>query len=283
MARTIKRKRRTNAEVEAIEAALIAIAADGAPQSVRHVFYRMVSDHPEMIEKSQAGYRTVQRKLVELRRSGKVEWRHIADGTRWRVHGSSFGSPAEIVRAAARTYRRDLWRRAPVYVEVWVESDSMASTINGPCNQYNVPLLSSRGFASASFLYSSAMEIREEKRPAYLYYVGDWDPAGVLIPEKIEQGIREHAPETEVHFERLLVTPEQIESWALPTRPPKKTTHARNFQGGTVEAEAVPAEQTRAIVRAAIERHIDRRELRVLLEAEKSERQMLEGLARSMH
>jgi hypothetical protein len=62
--------------------------------------------------------------------------------------------------------------------------------------------------------------------PTYIYHFGDFDPSGVNAGEKIEQTLREMAPEAEIHFKRTAVTPEQIRQWSLPTRPTKKTDTA---------------------------------------------------------
>jgi hypothetical protein len=279
--RTVKRHRRTKAQLLAIQAAIHEVLEDDHPQSLRHVFYCIAG--MLTIGKDDAGYRVIQRELLKLRRAGRVPYNWVSDGTRWRRVGTSFDSPAEAVRWAARTYRRDLWRRTPVYVEVWCESDSIAGVLFEETNRYNVPLMVSRGFSSETYLYGSAEVIEHEDRPAYIYYVGDWDPSGKLIPENIEKKLREFAPDAEIHFERLLVRPDQIHEWDLPTKPAKKkTTHARDWKGGTVEAEAVPARVTRQIVREAIEQHLDLHEVGVMEIAEESEREWLTTMAESM-
>lgn len=116
-------------------------------------------------------------------------------------------------------------------------------------------------------------------RPAYLYFIGDWDPSGKLIPEKIESDLRKFAPESEIHFHRLLITEEQIDEWNLPTKPPKKSSHSKNFTGGSVEAEAIPAKVTRQLLREAIESHLDLRKVSILEIAEESERALLFSVA----
>ena len=60
--------------------------------------------------------------------------------------------------------------------------------------------------------------------PAYIYHLGDFDPSGVNAGEKIEQTLREMAPDADITFERIAVTPEQIAEWDLPTRPTKTAT-----------------------------------------------------------
>ncbi len=162
---------------------------------------------------------------------------------------------------------------------MWCESDSIAGVLTEETWKYDVPLMSSRGFSSQTFLYSAAQTIKQVGKPTHIYYVGDWDPAGKLIPEKIEASIRRHAPNAEVYFKRIMITPEQIVEHNLPTRPAKQSTLSRNWAGGTVEAEAMPAGQTRRILREAIERHIDPRSLDQLKLVEDEERGHLERLA----
>jgi hypothetical protein len=54
-----------------------------------------------------------------------------------------------------------------------------------------------------------------------------------------------------VEFVRLIVTPEHIEQYDLPTAPPKATDR-RNFEGETVQAEALPPDTLAAILDDAI-------------------------------
>jgi hypothetical protein len=277
--RAIKRRRRTKDDLAQIQDAIIDCLHGDNPQSVRHVYYRLVGPPYSVVPKDQSGYRVVHRECLRLRRADKLPWHWVSDGTRWRRVRTSFDTMAEAVRYTADSYRRDLWRRTPVYVEVWCESDSIAGVLIEETDRYNVPLMVSRGFSSDTYLYNAAQDIEAQGRPAYLYFIGDWDPSGKIIPEKIEAGLRRHAPGCEITFQRLLVTPDQIVEWRLPTKPVKKTTHASGFTGGTVEAEAIPAATTRRLVREAIEQHLDMREVEVMREAERSEAALLHSFA----
>lgn len=281
--RALKRPRRTQAQLAEIDRAIIQVLQEDNPQTVRHVYYRLVGAPYELVPKTEAGYRVVQRLLLILREDRQVPWRWISDGTRWRRRARSFDGIEEAVRFTAETYRRDLWRRTPVYVEVWCESDSIAGVLIEETDRYNVSLMVSRGFSSRTYLHSAANDIRAQDRPAYIYYVGDWDPSGKLIPEKIEETLRRFAPGAEIHFKRLLVTLDQITEWELPTKPAKKTTHSKGFTGGTVEAEAIPAHVTRRLLREAIESHLDLHEVEVMKVAEESEASLLESLADAIY
>jgi hypothetical protein len=121
------------------------------------------------------------------------------------------------------------------------------------------------------------MAITAREKPAYIYHFGDFDPSGVDAARDIEVKLRRYAPEAEIHFERPAVTREQIEQWNLPTRPTKQSdSRAKKFGSAvSVELDAIPAHQLRALVRECIERHVDKEKLGILRTAEESERELL--------
>ena len=275
--RAIKRHRRGKAEMEAIRDAIFAELEETHPQTVRHVFYRMAS--LDMVPKQEnLGYQTVKIQLLNMRKSGRVPWTWIADATRWQRKPRSYGSLEEALKRTAEFYRRDIWRQAEHYVEVWCESDSIAGIIMEITAEYDVPLMVSRGFSSATYLWEAARSIAAVGKPVYLYYFGDWDPSGKIIPQHIERELRHHAPSAEIHFNRIAITPQQIQDLELPTKPPKTSTHTKGFKGGTVEIEAMPVPVLLDLVRDCIEQHIDQRHLQVLKTAEESERGILAGM-----
>ena len=114
-----------------------------------------------------------------------------------------------------------------------------------------------RGYASLSFLHTAAEAINALDVPAYIYHLGDFDPSGVNAGEKIEETLRELAPDAEINFERIAVTPEQIAEWNLPTRPTKKSdTRAKGFGDISVELDAIDPNDLRNLVQMAIEEHL---------------------------
>lgn len=142
--------------------------------------------------------------------------------------------------------------------------------------KWDVPLMVTRGYPSLSFLHSAAEDIGASGKPTYLYYFGDHDPSGVDIPRRVERDIRAFAPWSEIHFERVAVTPEQIDAYNLPTRPTKASdSRSRSFEGESVEVDAIPPATLRGIVRDCIERHVDPRVLAATLAVEGRERAAL--------
>jgi hypothetical protein len=110
------------------------------------------------------------------------------------------------------------------------------------------------------------------------------DPSGVLIPQTIERRLTELCERLDCPppaFERVALTKEQIAEFDLPTRPTKRegNRHALEFEGDSVELDALPASELRSMVREVIERHISESALASLRVAEDSERELLEAWA----
>ena len=75
----LKRKRRTNAQIEQLDRQIYDVLSVDHPQSVRHVFYRMTDPRlPEPVDKSDKGYELVQRRCVQMRRDGRLKYSWIA-------------------------------------------------------------------------------------------------------------------------------------------------------------------------------------------------------------
>ena len=262
---------------------LLEVLASDHPQSTRHLFYRMTDPRlPEPVDKSDAGYTAVQRLLVKLRRDGTIPYGWISDATRRGYFVEAWRSPADALAQTAQFYRRSYWATSAAYVEVWVESRSLAGVVQDDCAHYGVPLYPSGGFASLTLAYEAAANINHAAagRPVKILYIGDLDPAGVLIDRKIEAELRRHLPEADIEFRRLGITREQADLMRLPTKPAKD--RRGGFQGDTVEAEAMPAGLLRRILCNAIEGYIDPHEAAALEAAEASERSLLLAMAASL-
>lgn len=270
--RPVKRQRRTQAELSNIHAALYTYAEEHRPVTVRQLFYAMSVQG--IVPKEETGYKVVQRELLKLRRSGALPYHWISDNTRWMTKPRSFSSLKEAAIHTVRTYRRAVWLDAPAYIEVWCEKDALAGVIAEETGPYDVPLMVARGFSSETFLYSTGERAAQEGRPCHFYYFGDHDPSGVVIPRKIEEGIRRHAPHAEIHFQRVGITEEQVSAWNLPTRPTKQSdSRSKSFRGESCELDALPPAQLRALVRACIESHINPRTLEEIKRQEQEEKE----------
>jgi len=268
----------TKAEVDARCEALLDIIEAGRPMTVRQVFYQATVRG--LVEKAETGYSKVQTDLTIMRRAGELPYHWLADNTRWQRKPRTFNGVEEALKATAALYRKNLWANADAYVEIWIEKDALAGVLYPVTSMNDVPLMVARGYASLSFLCGAAEAINELDVPAYIYHLGDFDPSGVNAGEKIEETLRELAPDADIYFERLAVTAEQIAEWNLPTRPTKASdTRAKNFGSAiSVELDAIEPNQLRALVQEAIERHLPPEQFEILKAAEESERNIITRL-----
>lgn len=280
---TLKRIRRTDAQLERLDAQIIAVLKEDHPQSVRHVFYRMTDPRlPEPVEKSDRGYRHVQDRCVKLRRAGRVPYNWFADLSRRGYFVSTFSGASDFVTRMKGLYRADLWRDADVRCEVWAESRSIASVILDDCEELAVSLFPCGGFSSLSFIHEAAESINNsgDDRPLQVFYIGDYDAAGVLIDVSLQRELREHLrPDIELRFERIGINAGQIEQYDLPTKPRKESDKRSLHIGFSVEAESMPAKILRCILRDKVEALLPENALAVAKVAEQSEREHLDFMA----
>jgi len=275
----ISRHRRTKAEMAAVREAIFRALAQDHPMTVRQVFYRLVS--LGTIEKTEGEYQaTVVRLLTAMRREGDIPFGWIADNTRWMRKPETYSSLDQALRTTAHFYRRSLWDSQDDHVEVWLEKDALAGVVYEVTAEWDVPLMVTRGYPSLSFLYEAAEAIAAYDKATFLYYFGDYDPSGLDISRAVNAGIREFAPYSELHFQRVAVTAQQITDWSLPTRPTKASdSRSRTFQGDSVEVDAIPPSDLRELVNRCIIRHVDFLALEALKVAEDSERDLLRRMA----
>lgn len=278
---TVKRQRRTNGELETLDAAIITAVQTESPVTLRGVFYRVVS--AGAVEKSEAGYRVIGRQLIKLRRAGLVPYSAITDGTRLLRKPASWTDLDEMLHTAAASYRRSLWDDQDVEVIVLSEKDAITGSVYPVTAEWDVELGITRGYSSETFTHSIAETVRyndQRGKTTFVYQLGDHDPSGVDAWRDFASKVRGFVPWAAVEFQRIAVTPEQIVELDLPTRPTKGTdTRASGFVGESVEVDAIPASMLRSIVRAAIEQHIDPDALRLTQVVEQSEREVLTSLA----
>lgn len=280
---TIKRHRRNRRELDQLDAQIIDVLTADHPQSVRHVFYRVTDPRlPAPVEKSDKGYRHVQERCVKLRRVGAIPYAWIADMSRRGYFVNTFADAGDFLRQMRGLYRADLWRGAEARCEVWVESRSIASVLLSDCTELAVDLYPCGGFSSVSFVHEAAQQHNslDDDRPLSVLYIGDYDPAGVLIDMALERELRQHLHASiPLAFTRIGINADQIAEHDLPTKP-RKAKDRRSMQvAATVEAEAMPAHVLRGLLRERIEAMLPAGALHSAKVAEASEREHLGRMA----
>ncbi|MBA2692324.1 MAG: hypothetical protein H0U65_07510 [Rubrobacter sp.] len=279
-------KRLGREQAAGLDAELLRIAEEERPTSVRGMYYMAMG--AGLIDKDAHGkrnnYMRVQRRILIMRREGRLPYHWITDGSRTIYGYARFDGPEDFAGHAAGIYRKDYWMESPVRVEVWVEKDAMAGKLKPVVTgEYGLDLYVSRGFASETYLQEAAAHIRSDGRPTYVYLLTDFDASGMNIAETVERRLVEEAGEVGVSVERLAAMPEQIKEYGLITQPVTRSdSRARKFieryGTETAELDAIPASEIRRLVGEAIERHMDSRRLEVMRMIEREERDGIRAL-----
>jgi len=267
--------------METLRTAILEVLGEDPPMTLRQLFYQLViRGH---IEKTEQQYDAIGRQCGLMRIEGALPWEYITDNTRWMRKPDTYSGAAAALRDVGKYYRRSLWAESPVYVEIWIEKDTLAGILYDVTSTWDVPLMVSRGFASLSYIHEAAEAIEDKEKPAFIYYFGDHDPSGLSIDASIENRLRQFAPDAEIHFERVAVTPKQIKQLNLPTRPTKKTdTRAKGFQGDSVEVDAIRPKYLKWLAERCIRQHVDNDVYERALVGERAERDTILQLAKTL-
>jgi len=230
--------------------------------TVRQIFY--ACEVRGLVAKTEGGYRQVQTQVLAMRRQDLLPWEFVSDGTRWRRSVHSWDTTEDFLREVASGYRRNLWQDQSVRIEVWLEKDALADVLSDLIARWRVDLMVSYGQSSETFLYEAAKEAERAWELAsvetYIYALYDADNGGDRAARTIARRLPGYAPDAPIHFERLAVTPKQIEAWNLPTRPPKmKDPEWTPDTPDAVELDAIEPDRFVDLVEDAITRHVDKR------------------------
>ena len=287
------RRRRTRSEIEQLRAVINAMAEEVQPCTVRQLCYLGVGRWwDKEVGGSRASYKLVVRLVGELREDGSLPWGWIADHTRWVRQDEVYRSPADALARWAGQYRRDLWQRKPVHVEVWCESDSIAGVLDDVTRERGVGLYVCRGHSSKTLVYEAVQSYVGIAKPVEVLYVGDHDPTGLAIPASVEDRVGRYGRgQVDVNVTRVAVTTADVTDGGLVAHGVNRNdSNYRAFAEHcrlvgldpltAVEVEALPPDRLRGRLDDAIVALIhDRHASHALGEAERSERELLAALA----
>src|SRR5271156_3829220 len=104
-------------EMAALHVAIKKILEADHPQTVRQVFYQLVTRN--LVKKTELEYKlTVIRLLTDMRFSGEVKWAWIVDSSRQGQVTRTFDSVTDALNHTAEHYRRSAMRESDVYIEI---------------------------------------------------------------------------------------------------------------------------------------------------------------------
>ncbi len=197
-----------NGEKRTVRDVYYALEARGFPDklielSYHHQLRKHETDpeshrHPEEIPMDEWAwefeYRFVKRAVKRGRRAGYIDPAQIIDASRASETRTTDGwtDPEafleEHVEGIWNRYWENFWDEQNVYLEIWLEKQSLASVFAPICNQYNVRLEATRGDWSDSKVYQACQRLipyLNEGRDVRILYFGDYNPSGFHAPVSI--------------------------------------------------------------------------------------------------
>jgi hypothetical protein len=229
------------------------------PLTIRQIFYRLVGVHG--YDKTEQAYNRLCDYLTRGRRSRMIPMEAIRDDGTTRQDGDGWQDTAHFIRYVvrqARTYGRNKQARQATRTLILVEAAGMLPQIVKAVGVYGLPVLSSSGFDSLTMKHELAQDIIDDGRPTVVLHIGDLDPSGVCIFDSVQADVEAFVGnEQALLFKRIALTPEQVNLYNLPTKPPKPTDKRGEGISETCQAEALTPDTLAGIVRQAALEYID--------------------------
>lgn len=171
------------------------------------------------------------------------------------------GSLQELIEE----FNVNAWSEQPTYIEVWIEKEALSRIILPTCKNYNVNLLVGRGYSSASQLLKAIDRFPEGRRVLVLY-LGDHDPSGYHIEEKLRTRLQEYAmwrgKALGLQVKRLALTYDQVERFSLPSiklkpRSQKYAEYVDRFGDNAWELDALEPDFIPTLIKNELESTMD--------------------------
>jgi hypothetical protein len=280
--------------------AAASILEEERPMTLRQLFYRCVSDG--LLKNSQKEYKRLGTLMTRLREAEEVPMTWIVDHIRATLKPSSWSGLADFGETVRNAYRKDFWAGLAHHVEVFVEKDAVAGTIQPVTHEYDVALRVCRGYCSLSFVGEIASCWGEIDKPIFAYYVGDFDPSGFDLERDLWEKLERYSGRTawvprgpeldpdEVRAKcgpdnfcwvRLAVRGADFRDHHLIPLPVKMTDRRakgflREHGRQCAEVDALPPTELRRRVEEAIEAHIPTAQWERLRQTERMEKESLQ-------
>ncbi len=285
------------AKNKTLAAKAVEILAAERPMTLRQLFYRLIS--AGAMANSQPQYKRIGCIMTRLREANHVPLDWIVDHVRATLKPSSWTGLGDFGETIRTAYRKDFWAKMLVHVELFVEKDAIAGTIQPVTEEYDIRLHVCRGYSSVSFAGHIAELWKYIPKPIHCYYVGDFDPSGFDIERDLREklarysGRREKPPATcsgnrFFSWTRLAVRLDDFAAHDLIRLPVKDKDNRsagfrRTWGNDCAEVDALAPSELRRRVGDAVKAHIELKEWERLLEIETLEKKCLDNWVEGMN
>jgi hypothetical protein len=137
------------------------------PMTLRQLYYRLVS--AGVLKNKQPEYKRLGHVMTRLREAGAVPRTWIVDHVRSTLKPSSWTGLGDFGDTVREAYRKDFWAGLDHHVEIFVEKDAVAGTIQPVTEANDIRLRVCRGYASVSFAGEIADLWARVAKPIFAY------------------------------------------------------------------------------------------------------------------
>lgn len=138
----------------------------------------------------------------------------------------------------------------PYLLEIWCEKSTMNDVLIPLCEEVGANFVTGLGFLSITAVQNLIDRTRQANKPCRVFYISDFDPAGVTMPRQIARQVEfwlaSDGLDLDIALEPVALTREQIEQFNLPRVPIKESDRrATGFEAkngeGACELDALEA------------------------------------------
>lgn len=245
--------------------------AQGFVLTVRQLYYQLVAR--DRIPNTERSYKNTVNLVNNARLAGYLDWDAIEDRTRSFKDRPSWLSGASILTSAANSYHTNMWANQDYRVFCIIEKEALSGVLSDICWELDIPLLSARGYPSASVLYDfgrNTLAGNDDKQTLILH-LGDHDPSGIDMTRDLEDRLSLFSYGSPFELRRIALTMEQIRDQKPPPNPAKVTDsrfreYARRYGNESWELDALQPSFLANLVREHTEAVIDQDKWDVRLE-----------------
>lgn len=230
--------------------------------TVRQIHYKLASEQVGGYENTEACYKSLSKRLVDVRRKGLISWDSISDHVRYRLWTRPkvglVPNTEEIIQTAVEDLGEDPWKEMGKRVVIWLEKEALAEFVYDAIGGYYVPLAISRGYSSWTFIHEN-IDLVNDGVDLKVFSLGDHDPSGLDI-ERFTQRAMKYFNE-KFEFKRIALTYEQVCKYNLLPHPTKKAVSRRGdyitkYGDRCWELNALEPEVLQHIIKEAVESEI---------------------------
>lgn len=252
---------------------------EGYTLTLRQLYYQFIG-RGLFSENTERQYKRLGRIVTDAREGGLMDWDAIEDRGRNCYFNNYNDDPLKLLKRIEYGLGRDPWQDQEVYLECWIEKQSLEPVLARPCQKRRAPYMACKGYLSASEAYRAGLRfqraIAKGKRPV-LIHLGDHDPSGMDMTrdngERLEMFARYG-----VEVVRVALNMDQVKQFNPPPMPSKtqdsREKSYRALHGGSSwELDALQPRVITQLILDAIDQHIDTKVWEESMEAERKMRE----------